>query len=111
MPRPREFGLACVMSRPSSVMRPAVTSAKPAIICKVVVFPQPEGPSSETNSPLSTERFMSTTARVGPYDLFTFARVRNDMRSTFADDGGMLWMLGYGAKRRQRVIPCRDMFI
>ena len=27
---------------------------KPAIICRVVVLPQPEGPSSETNSPLST---------------------------------------------------------
>ena len=63
MPRPRVFGLACVMSRPSSVMDPQVTSAKPAIICSVVVLPQPEGPSSETNSPFSTARLRSETTR------------------------------------------------
>jgi len=54
------------MSRPSSSMRPLVTASKPATICKVVVLPQPEGPSSETNSPFSTERFMACTAQVPP---------------------------------------------
>ena len=36
---------------PSISIVPAVGSMKPAIIRKVVVLPQPEGPSSETNSP------------------------------------------------------------
>ena len=52
MPRPR-----------FSVMRdiaavecdsPSLGSMKPAIICNGVVLPQPDGPSSETNSPFST---------------------------------------------------------
>ena len=36
---------------PSISMVPAVGSMKPAIMRRVVVLPQPEGPSSETNSP------------------------------------------------------------
>ncbi|RML57726.1 hypothetical protein APX70_200371 [Pseudomonas syringae pv. maculicola] len=55
-----------MMSRPSSTMRPSLTSTKPAIICNVVVLPQPEGPSSETNSPLSTLRWVATTASIEP---------------------------------------------
>jgi hypothetical protein len=47
-------------------MRPLLTASKPAIICSVVVLPQPEGPSSETNSPFSTLRFIADTARVLP---------------------------------------------
>ena len=35
---------------------PEVVSSKPAIICSVVVLPQPDGPSSETNSPRSTRK-------------------------------------------------------
>jgi hypothetical protein len=54
------------MSRPASSMRPLLTASKPATICKVVVLPQPEGPSSETNSPFSTVRFMEDTAQVLP---------------------------------------------
>src|ERR1700753_2665073 len=79
MPRPRLFGFMCVMSRPSSVMVPWVGSTKPAIICKVVVLPQPDGPSSETNSPFSTDRFTSATACRSPNDFVTFVSVRNDM--------------------------------
>ncbi len=66
MPRPRVLALACVMSRPASVIVPWETSSNPATICKVVVLPQPEGPSSETNSPCSTDRFMCDTAQVLP---------------------------------------------
>jgi hypothetical protein len=35
---------------------------KPAIILSVVVFPQPDGPSSETSSPSSIVRFRLSTA-------------------------------------------------
>ena len=39
------------MSRPVSSTRPASGSSKPAIIRSEVVLPQPDGPSSEKNSP------------------------------------------------------------
>ena len=42
----------------------ALGSSRPAIIRKVVVLPQPEGPRSTTNSPFSTARSMPFTARV-----------------------------------------------
>jgi len=79
MPRPREFGGVSVMSRPSSWMRPLLTSVKPAIICSVVVLPQPEGPSRETNSPLATLRLRCDTTVAEPYTLDTSASVRKDI--------------------------------
>ena len=36
---------------PSSITRPAVGCSNPAIILSSVVLPQPDGPSSEKNSP------------------------------------------------------------
>ena len=39
------------MSTPSSRIWPEVGSSNPAIIRSVVVLPQPDGPSSEKNSP------------------------------------------------------------
>ena len=48
------------------MMPPEVGSMKPAIICKVVVLPQPEGPSSEMNSPCSTDRLKLSTATISP---------------------------------------------
>src|SRR6218665_310288 len=69
MPRPRVWALAWVMSRPSSAMRPLLTVTKPATICSVVVLPQPDGPSRETNSPFSTARFIAATAQVLPPNL------------------------------------------
>src|SRR3954468_14984860 len=51
---------------PSISIDPAVGSMKPAIMRKVVVLPQPEGPSSETNSPGFSARSMPATARKSP---------------------------------------------
>jgi len=48
-------------SVPSSRMRPAVGSSKPAISRSVVVFPHPGGPSSEKNSPPETDRSILST--------------------------------------------------
>ena len=42
----------------SSSMVPASGTSKPAIRRRRVVFPQPDGPSSATNSPRSTRRFV-----------------------------------------------------
>ena len=47
----RLSGGSVVTSRPRSRMRPPVGSSKPPIIRRVVVLPQPDGPSSEKNSP------------------------------------------------------------
>jgi hypothetical protein len=43
-------------------MAPSVGLSNPAIIRSVVVFPQPEGPSSEKNSPEAMEKSASATA-------------------------------------------------
>ena len=42
------------MELPLSRMLPSVSVSKPAMQRKVVVLPQPLGPSSETNSPAAT---------------------------------------------------------
>src|SRR6516225_3333107 len=49
-------------STPSSRIRPEVGCSKPAISRRVVVLPQPDGPSREKNSPLATVRSMLSTA-------------------------------------------------
>src|SRR5215468_500823 len=51
-----------VTSSPSSRMRPDVGSSRPAIIRKVVVLPQPEGPRMTKNEPWSTVKFTPLTA-------------------------------------------------
>lgn len=61
-PRPRALGFVPPRSRPPSWIAPDVGAMKPAIICSVVVLPQPDGPSSERNSPRSTASDMSCTA-------------------------------------------------
>src|SRR4029079_10350883 len=47
---------------PSRRISPEVGCSKPAIIRRVVVFPQPEGPRSEKNSPPGMWRSMPSTA-------------------------------------------------
>ena len=55
-----------VTSRPAITMRPSLGSSSPAIMRKVVVLPQPEGPSSVTRLPDSTVKLMPATAAVVP---------------------------------------------
>jgi hypothetical protein len=54
------------MSRPWSRIWPLVGSSKPATIRSVVVLPQPDGPSSEKNSPSAMRRSTCSTARTSP---------------------------------------------
>src|SRR6186997_1068558 len=70
MPSPRLAGLMAKRSRPSSWIAPPLGSTKPAIICRVVVLPQPDGPSRETNSPFSTAKVRPSTAVWVPKRLF-----------------------------------------
>src|SRR6266849_9409250 len=51
---------------PSMAIDPALGRMKPAIMRKVVVLPQPEGPSSETNSPAASDRSTPDTAATSP---------------------------------------------
>ena len=55
-----------VTSTPSMKHCPAVISSSPAIILSSVDFPQPEGPRSAVNEPLSTVRLRSLIAVTGP---------------------------------------------
>src|SRR5215471_7260508 len=79
MPSPRLAGFTARRSRPSSRIAPPLGSTKPAIICRVVVLPQPDGPSSETNSPFSTPSERLSTARCEPKRLLRFSRTRKLM--------------------------------
>src|SRR6185437_10072850 len=51
---------------PSMDMEPSLGRMNPAIMRKVVVLPQPEGPSSEMNSPAASDRSTPDTAEVSP---------------------------------------------
>ena len=58
----RLYGGVFDTSSPSRRTRPAVGASNPAIIRRVVVFPQPDGPSIEKNSPRAIEKSASCTA-------------------------------------------------
>jgi len=49
--------------------RPAVSASNPAMQRKVVVLPQPLGPSSEKNSPSCTSKDIGPTLTCGEYRL------------------------------------------
>ena len=63
-----------VTSSPASRTRPWSGSSKPAIIRRVVVLPQPLGPSSEKNSPAPISSETSSTASSSPKLLVTASR-------------------------------------
>ena len=77
MPTLRWFGGLRVMSSPSTVILPAVGISNPAIMRRVVVLPQPDGPRNETNSPRSAARLKSATAATSPKRFWTPVSSRN----------------------------------
>ncbi len=62
----RLLGGLPVMSLPSTTICPESGWSKPATSRSAVVLPQPLGPSSETNSPVSSERLIPWSAVTGP---------------------------------------------
>ena len=56
----------CVTSLPSIKIFPSLASSSPAIMRKVVVLPQPEGPSSVVSDPASQRNETSSTAVTAP---------------------------------------------
>jgi hypothetical protein len=61
MPVLRRHGGRYVTSAPPMRTAPSLGSMKPAIMRKVVVLPQPDGPSRTRNSPSATSSVTPTT--------------------------------------------------
>src|SRR5687767_11536137 len=66
MPKPRRSAGKFVISASWNWIVPESGFSRPAIIRRVVVFPQPDGPSKPKNSPCRTSSETSSTAFVGP---------------------------------------------
>src|SRR5262249_44506896 len=58
----RSFGDFWLTTSPSMRSSPEVMSSSPAIMFRVVDFPQPDGPTRMMNSPSTMSRFTSRTA-------------------------------------------------
>src|ERR1700760_186838 len=71
MARLRSFGGTWFMRVSPICKVPMLGASKPAIMRRVVVFPQPEGPTTITNSPSSISRLRLSTATFEPKDLVT----------------------------------------
>ena len=66
MPMSRLFAGTLVRSLPSTDTVPEVASSSPARMRSAVVLPQPDGPSSATNSPGSMRRVSPSSALTVP---------------------------------------------
>src|ERR1700733_5741061 len=71
----------------SMLIRPPVFCSRPATIRKVVVLPQPLGPSKVTNSPSLTRRSTSLTATKSPNFRLTFSSTTLDIRHLIRSQG------------------------
>src|SRR5687767_11689220 len=71
MARPRLRVGTSLRSRPPITIRPPLCDSSPAMIRSNVVLPQPDGPSSATNSPSATWNVISSKARTAPKSLRT----------------------------------------
>src|SRR5689334_15421505 len=82
-------------------MSPAVTSSRPAIIRRVVVLPQPDGPTRMQNSRSRTVRSMPATTSVSPKRLTTRSRTTSAMVWVFTPEPSDCPQLLF------RVVHCR----
>src|SRR5215203_1658954 len=78
----RSFGGTSLTTSPPIMMSPSVMSSSPAIIRSVVDLPQPDGPTSTTNSLSAISRSMPRTASTSSYFLTTLRRFTSAMNST-----------------------------
>ena len=62
----RSFGATSFTTRSPMAIVPSLISSSPATIRSVVLLPQPDGPTSTTNSWSAMERLMRSTARTLP---------------------------------------------
>src|SRR5271165_4887664 len=67
----RWSGRKSFMRLPAMTTSPSLARSRPAMMRKVVVLPQPEGPKRHTTSPADTDRFKFLTAVKAPKCLVT----------------------------------------
>src|SRR6202043_1831171 len=84
----RSFGGTSLTTSPPIMMSPSVISSSPAIIRRVVDFPQPDGPTSTTNSWSAMSRSTDGTASTGSHRLITLPNVTSATKSTLRRAGG-----------------------
>ncbi len=75
------------MFSPRMNTSPSLGCSKPAIMRRLVVLPQPEGPRIERNSPALTARLFSTTAATSPKRLVTFLNSMTGCSKDLSDAG------------------------
>src|SRR4026208_1865136 len=71
----RSFGGTSFTTRSPILSVPSLISSSPAIIRRLVVLPQPDGPTSTMNSPSAISRLKSSTAVTSPYFLVMWSNV------------------------------------
>src|ERR1700730_4062836 len=98
MPRLRRCTGTSVTSAPPTWMRPSSGVSKPAIMRKVVILPQPDGPSSAKNSPASIARSTPSTARLMPSKLL----LRRARRTAAAPPASLMERRPRGGRRAPR---------
>src|ERR1700720_2158180 len=79
----RSFGGKSLTISPRIWMSPPGTSSRPAIMRILVLLPQPEGPTSTTNSLSGISRLMLRTASTLSKRLTTLRKVTSAIRLTF----------------------------
>src|SRR3954452_21465983 len=85
----RSLGALSLTTCPSMINLPAVMSSRPAIMLRVVDFPQPDGPTRMTNSPSAMSMSHSWTARApSGYFLVTLSRTISAMCNSPLDGAG-----------------------
>src|SRR4051794_36031697 len=80
----RSLGATSLTTRSPIRNVPEEISSRPAIIRRLVVLPQPDGPTRTMNSPSPISRFRSLTAWKSPKTLLTFSNVTVAMARTSA---------------------------
>ena len=78
MAMPRLSGAAWVMSAPSTRIAPAATGTKPEMARSRVVLPQPDEPSSATNSParnVQRNAMQDPQRSIGDFEPIDFQRL------------------------------------
>src|SRR5437588_13112925 len=85
----RSLGGTSFTTSPPMRISPSVMSSRPAIMRSVVVLPQPDGPTSTTNSLSRMSRSIPRTAGVASYSFTSLRSVTWAMaRSAFGRAGG-----------------------
>src|SRR5215472_4674123 len=84
----RSLGGTSLTTSPSTAISPSLMSSRPAIMRSVVDLPQPDGPTSTTNSLSAMSRSMPRTASVSSKRFTTLRSETCAMLSAFGRAGG-----------------------